>query len=299
MLKRFWIYFKEMYPLVPRLFLAFGLFFAIDFLIIANNGVKNFSIGGQEFIAILTTFSFLLALRIADEFKDYESDKKNFPERPLPSGRVKKSDLITLLLIFQIPTIALNLIFMNNLWWFIALYAYGILMTFWFFAKKWIQPNLMLALITHNPVQLLLNFYIISFICTKYGLSILTPNIILIGLALYLPGLTWEISRKIRAPKQETAYTTYSKIMGYKTATLVVVALILTSTIIDTFILWRLYPLAIIVLWTLFAFVLAKSILFIKNPAKSPYIKTTTTFIYLEQMTLLATALIFIWMNRT
>ena len=28
-----------------------------------------------------------------DEFKDYEDDLKNYPDRPLPSGRVLKSDL--------------------------------------------------------------------------------------------------------------------------------------------------------------------------------------------------------------
>ena len=284
-----------MYPFWPRLLVAFGLFSTIYFLIIAISGVENFSIGGQELIAVLTAFTFLMSLRIADEFKDYDTDKKNFPKRPLPSGRVKKSDLITLLLVFQIPTIVLNLALMNNLWWFLGLWTYGILMSFWFFAKKFIKPNLVLALITHNPVTLLLNLYLVSFVCTKYELDMLTPNTILVAVALYLPGLIYEIGRKIRAPKKETAYTTYSKIMGYRQATLLVTILVLICTLINTYLLTNISIVAIVILWLLFMSVALQSLHFIEYPDKKPYINIVMLFMYSEQAILLVGALWFIF----
>lgn len=41
-------------------------------------------------------------------------------------------------------------------------------MSQWFFQRHKIQSNLLLALITHNPVQIIINLYIISFTCIKY-----------------------------------------------------------------------------------------------------------------------------------
>ena len=298
MFKRIRIYLKEMYPFWSRWLVAFGLFFTIYFLIIALSGVKNFHIGGQEFIAVLAIFTFLMSLRIADEFKDYDTDKKNFPERPLPSGRVKKSDLITLLLTFQIPTIVLNLVFMNNLCWFLGLWTYGIVMSFWFFAKKWIKPNLILALITHNPVTLLLNLYLVSFICTKYNLDMFTPNIILVAVALYLPGLVYEIGRKVRAPRKETAYKTYSKIIGYKPAIWLVVVLKFICTAINTVLVASLSIVVLIGLWLLFAYVLNESWHLTQDPKRTPFIKVVTAFIYCEQALLMIAALMFIWTGR-
>ena len=114
MLKRLNIYLKEMYPVIPRLILGFIMFFEIYFLVIITNGARDIQIGYQEIIGAFTVFSFLLCLRIADEFKDYEVDKRLFPERAYPSGRVKTKDLVTLLTTVCVIMIPLNLFFMNN-----------------------------------------------------------------------------------------------------------------------------------------------------------------------------------------
>ena len=90
-LKRWNIYFKEMYPLLSRLFVGFLLFFEIYFLVILTNGHFEFNIGISEFVGAITIFSFLLLLRIADDFKDYKTDLKLFPDRPLPSRKGYKN----------------------------------------------------------------------------------------------------------------------------------------------------------------------------------------------------------------
>ena len=109
-IKRIRIYFKEMYPIIPRLCLGYIVFLEIYFMVLLNHGVTGrrlleFSkIEGQpDFISYFkqhdvcgiliggfTVFSFLLWLRIADDFKDYELDCRLFATRPVPSG-IKKT----------------------------------------------------------------------------------------------------------------------------------------------------------------------------------------------------------------
>jgi len=288
MLKRLHIYLKEMFPLPTRIMVSAVLFSIMYLRIIVVGKVLELDIGPEEFIAVLTIFAALLSLRIIDEFKDFDTDKLNFPERPLPSGRVRQSDLVVLLVSFQIPTIVLNVFFMNNLWWFVGLWGYGTLMSFWFFSKKLIKPNLFLALLTHNPVLLLLNFYITSFICTKYALDMFAPENLIIAFALYVPAIVYEIGRKIRAPHKETAYTTYSKLMGYKRAVLLVVIVILISTMISTYLLMGISIIAIVLVWLLLASIIIRSCLFVKNPDRKPYFNIVASYLFGEQVILLA-----------
>ena len=83
-------------------------------------------------ICSFTVFSFLLWLRIADDFKDYELDKRLFAFRPLPSGRVTKTDLRIFATILISFTLLLNFLFMKNFIFCFILYTYGSLMAVWF-----------------------------------------------------------------------------------------------------------------------------------------------------------------------
>ena len=78
MIKRLHIYLKEMYPVIPRLLLGLIVFLEIYFIVLLNNGITEFNVGIQEVVGAITVFSFLLWLRVADDLKDYETDKKLF-----------------------------------------------------------------------------------------------------------------------------------------------------------------------------------------------------------------------------
>lgn len=93
MFKRLAVYYKEMFPLLPRFFVAAIMFFEIYFVLLLNDGVTTFHFDHQELIGIFTIFVFLMILRIADDFKDYETDRRLFPHRALPSGRGEKEGL--------------------------------------------------------------------------------------------------------------------------------------------------------------------------------------------------------------
>ncbi|MDO4283081.1 MAG: UbiA family prenyltransferase [Clostridia bacterium] len=299
MIKRWHIYLKEMYPVIPRLFLGIILFGVIYFFVLAKVSVASFSFGMEEVTGVLTIFFFLLCLRIADEFKDFELDSKLFKERPLPSGRVTKNDLKILAGISIAIMIILNVIFTRNLIPFIVLAIYGILMSVWFFAKKYIQPNLLLALITHNPVQVILNFYIISIVCNKYQLELFTLSNVLIACILYLPALGWEMGRKIKAPQNENEYVTYSKIFGYKRATIIVFCVFLLQAILIAIAIYDITSIYTIIGFALALFIyLFVTIKFIQNPTNDKINpkKVVPIYIYVVQIMLIGVILAnYIW----
>lgn len=302
MLKRLCIYFKERYPIFQRLLVGLIVFTEIYFIILLNNGVTWDNIwpklGIQEFVGAWTVFAFLMWLRVADDLKDYETDKKLFKDRPLPSGRVKIKDVMIACTIVQAVTVALNIIFMNNIVFFVILYIYGYLMSKWFFQRAKIQPSLPLALITHNPVQAIVNLYIVSFTVIKYDLPAITLINILALFTLYFPALIWEISRKIKAPKEENDYTTYSKLFGYKKATRFVLIMTLVDIVTNFILVFNLNKLSILALALLATWMTWKFIQFMKNPNKFKLVDKVERYMYLQESTMLLTIVIFIIVGK-
>ncbi len=297
MIKRLHVYFKERYPIIPRLILGVIVFLEIHFIILLNMGVTKdqFRIGIQEAVGAFTVFAFLLWLRVADDLKDFETDKRLFPDRPLPSGRVYKKDVMVACVIVQAIAVALNVIFMrDNLWAFVILYIYGYLMSKWFFRKKKIQPSLPLALITHNPVQAIINLYIISFTVIKYDLEPITLTNVMALWTLYFPALIWEVSRKIKAPKDENDYTTYSKLFGYKKSTRFVLILTIMDIITNFILVWNLNKISVCVLALLVSWMTWKFIQFMKDPERFVLVTKVEIYTYLQETTMLLTIAAFL-----
>ena len=298
MINRLNCYFKEMYPIIPRFLLGIIIFAEIYFIILLNYGVSSFNIGMQELVGSFTIFSFLLMLRIADDFKDYDLDCKLFPNRPLPSGEVKKKDLKIFVTILIIITFILNVIFMNNIVFFLFLYIYGGLMSVWFFQKAKIQPSLPLALVTHNPVQMIMNIYIISFTCIKYNLEPLTYITIFTAFTLYFPALIWEISRKIRTPKDETEYVTYSKLFGYKKCVKFVLLITIVDIITNIILVFNLNKISIVILLLNLIWFIVDSIIFIINPNKFKFIKKVERYTYITEIVMILTVVIYLIVGK-
>jgi 4-hydroxybenzoate polyprenyltransferase len=292
MFKRLHDYLKEMYPVPSRLVASFGLFAGIyaTTLFVQNQSYEGLQY--IEVIGVLTVFGILLSLRIADEFKDAETDKVNFPQRALPSGRVRKSDLKILAGITVIILVVANVLFMPNPLFFLAVAAYGGLMTAWFFAKKYIQPNLLLALLTHNPVQLLLVYYVISIAGAVYGFPVFTLPVFLVAFIFYIPGLAWELSRKIRAPKEENQYVTYSQIFGRSRAILIVLFVFLVQLIATVVLFWQVTALIPIVAIGMYTIFFGASIYNIAQPTWINYGKIARAYMYSFQIFLVVVSVI-------
>lgn len=289
MIKRLHIYFKEMYPIIPRLMLGAMVFLEIYFIVLLNSGITDFNLGIQEIVCAFTVFSFLCWLRIADDFKDYELDCRLFAHRPLPSGRVKKKDLAIFVSILIAVTLLLNLLFMNNFLFCLFLYTYGSLMAIWFFQKHKIQKSLPLALVTHNPVQMIMNIYIISFTVIKYGIAPFSLTNILAAFTLYFPALIWEVTRKIRAPKDETEYVTYSKLFGYKKATNFALFVTLIDIVTNFILVWNLNKISIVLLALNVAWMTFKFQQFKKDPTRFKLVSVVEKYTYIQELIMILT----------
>ena len=289
---------KERYPLIPRLILGLIVFLEIHFIILLNEGVTKFNIGIQEFVGAYTVFAFLLWLRIADDLKDFETDKILFPDRPLARGDVYTKDVVIVCVIVEAIAVVLNVLFMNNILFFCILYFYGYLMSKWFFQKAKIQPSLPLALVTHNPVQMFVNLYIISFTVIKYDLRAVTLTTCMTLWTLYFPALIWEVSRKIRAPKDENDYTTYSKLFGYKKATRFVMILTIVDIITNFILVFRLNKISILVLFLLVSWMTWKFIQYMKDPERFVIVDKVERYTYLQESTMLLTIVAFLIFGR-
>ena len=298
MLKRLHIYFKERYPIIPRLILGLIVFLEIYFIVLLNNGITKFNVGIQEIVGAYTVFAFLMWLRIADDLKDYETDKKLFKDRPLPSGRVQKKDVMIIGVIVELVAVILNIIFMNNILFFVILYIYGYLMSKWFFQKSKIQPSLPLALVTHNPVQMFVNLYIISFTCIKYSIQAVSLTTAMALFTLYFPALIWEVSRKIKAPKDENDYTTYSKLFGYKKSTRFVLIITIVDIITNIILVWNLNKISVLILIALVSWMTYKFIQFMKNPERFKIVDKVERYTYLQESTMLLTVVTYLLIGK-
>jgi 4-hydroxybenzoate polyprenyltransferase len=226
MLKRLLIYFKEMYPITSWIgnFLCGFMVLTVSWRL--HGGSAPFAWNTLWVCAGLCFFSLLL--RVMDEFKDYELDVRLFPQRPLPSGRVFKSDLKILGWVCVVLGLAVSAWDQDVFSYALGVLFYSYLMLIWFGMEKAIRASLPLALVTHHPIVLFHFMYLISAVMTT---SYATPA------AYYLMPIcfmftNWEISRKIRQPKDENDYVTYSRIWGPRLAASI--TLVLQSSVLAT-----------------------------------------------------------------
>lgn len=230
---RLWVYLREMFP--PEIYLPFSFagFFGFYFLAQALAGGDGpLTVTWRAIAGGLTLTAFSLLMRVFDELKDQEADRTLFPERPLPSGRVRLADLQGLGLTLILGMLALNLALGPvALTGFLAMLLYGLGTFVWFFAEGPHRRSLLLTVATHNPVVIFCNLYVWSIWSADAGLGLTPPGpAAWAGLVMYwMPVLAWEFSRKIKAPAAENDYVTYSRLLGPRRAALVPMAAITLS----------------------------------------------------------------------
>jgi 4-hydroxybenzoate polyprenyltransferase len=213
MISRDMIYLKEMFPIAAMMGTFITASVMLNLMMTLNHGHLDFI----HFIApSLGMVCFSLLVRVMDEFKDYEDDLVNFPERPLPSGKIKKKDLKIIWFSLIFISLFCSLTSLPAFYGWLAVMVYSHVMYKWFFFKKYIKPNLPLAFITHHPIIFVQSLYLGLFL---FGLDDKFNFSALIHILPYsLLFTNWEFSRKLRSPAEETAYTTYSKVFGHKRA---------------------------------------------------------------------------------
>lgn len=229
-LNRIQVFLKQMFPPFPTQLLAFGTS-ALTYLILARVFVRTPVVPKELVLGGFSALLFQLQLRVFDELKDYKSDKVNFPDRPLVTGVVSKRDLHILVLAINVALFALQLPFLARP----VMGAYGLalfcsFLSFrWFFAEKRIRSSLPLALVTHQPLGLVLQLYTLSFFLDK---ELVSFDAVLFLVALALGSTAWELARKMRGTQQEEDYVTYTKLWGVRSATAVFMCVLSVSMVL-------------------------------------------------------------------
>lgn len=218
--KRVHIFFSERYPLTVGILSSVVGTFSMYLIWVATHKYTIVIFDRYLFLAIVTMFLVSLILRLADEIKDKEADKVLFPDRCLPSGKVKYSDIYILLGFFFLLFLVANVLWGGHLGVLFALSIYIFLFFKYFFVPKIISKNILLALVTHNPLLVVLSFYLITIFCAQQNERIFSYQNLLLSIGFWMPSLAWETSRKIKAPHRENEYETYSSALGPRLACL-------------------------------------------------------------------------------
>ena len=210
------VYFAEMYPLPLRVATASLLGASFTRLLARAHGDRFAPASTETARAAAAVFTLALVLRLMDELKDRDVDRALFPSRPLPSGRVRVSDIVACLGLAVLAWIALHVGSGPAALSAAAVLAYALLMFRWFFAPGWMRPRLLATLATHTPVVPLMLLHLAVLFATSGACGgPLRPAAVALLVGQYWGAVfAWEIARKIRAPEEEDDYVTYSRLLG-------------------------------------------------------------------------------------
>lgn len=210
-------YSKEQLEPSSRLLLSFVISYFISLLFALTFQVE-FQLK-HIVVPSLSTFLLLVYYRVSDEFKDFETDKKFFPDRPIPSGKITLKELGMVLIIVSALSIILNLFFPYAIGEFLAAFIFTFCMGKWFFMESIISKNRLIAFLTHAPVGIFMYGYTEKYLLATYQQHMdVAPLLSLICFILF-PGLTWEVLRKTYLPKDEMpGYQIYSTMLGFRGA---------------------------------------------------------------------------------
>lgn len=231
------IYLLEMYP--PRN-IVFGLLFfmsawcGIDLLSLSDHG-RFFPSKIVLFSGAVTIPLFLLLLRIMDELKDCETDPVHFPDRSVSRGDVHIADLKILGGFIVAFLFILNLFFTHSTFIFLFIFGYACFMYKYFFFKELISKNILTAMLTHNPISYLFFLYVVSIYKNNMRAAIPIGKVLFLGTVFLWSSLSWEIARKIKRPEDETAYQTYSKVLGFRLSLVIPIVLSGASIAVITY----------------------------------------------------------------
>lgn len=214
-MNRWWIYQRERFPLPTFGLLAVVLACSVISFSILASGDSTLP-GAAAFIsASLNVLLFFVLMRVADEFKDIEDDKRHRPYRPVPRGLVRLEELAGIAVIAAVAQLVLALWLSPAIVPLLCLsWSYLGLMTVEFFAPRWLKARPFLYLVSHMPMV----GFIALYASAHHWLAVTgtpPPGLLWMLAASVFLGTMLEIARKIRAPAdEEPGVDTYTQVWG-------------------------------------------------------------------------------------
>lgn len=243
-IKRFWQYQKERFPIIQ--YFIFILLFYLSFYLYAGflNGKPpvNIALMAKGF---LTVFLVFFELRLFDEIKDYETDLKYQPERPVQRGLISLREVRIMIPISIAVMFLINLFsFLSNILFFAVLQAFILIMSKEFFFGEVLKKNRIAYASLHMLSMVFIAAYVINH---SFGAGNWTFPAYMMLLLAYISGFIIEVGRKIEAPENERrGVDNYSKLLGPEKAALLLLALSASSSAVAYLLTdgyWKVYSL--------------------------------------------------------
>jgi 4-hydroxybenzoate polyprenyltransferase len=230
--RRFAKYLEERFPLLGFAPLIAVFTFSSAAYSRLARGAPGFVPWPRFAVGATTALVFFFLLRVLDEHKDADQDRRYRPELPVPRGLVSLGELRGIGGAALAVTLALNAWVAPVLLLACAAVAvWAALMTKEFFVRDWLRAHPAAYLVTHMAIMPMIDGY-------TTGLDWLTagahpPRAILWFLAVtFLNGVVIEIGRKIRSPEAEReGVDTYTQAWGVWAAPLAWIASLAGSAV--------------------------------------------------------------------
>ena len=230
--------------IVANIILAFSMLLSINLIL---TGHINWKVSILSFFTLLT---FIIELRIMDEYKDYEKDKIANTTRPLPRGLITLPECLKLIYYFLAALcfyalIAYLLFGHAPALWLMAVNLWLYLMYKEFFIGTNLSNYPMIYAITHQIIIIPVVFFIVALINPELVYSIKS-----LGLALLLLGsfFTYEVGRKLN-PNADKILKTYLGMYG-PNKTIFILSILLLIPLYGSYLLnafyWELIPVLIV-----------------------------------------------------
>jgi UbiA prenyltransferase family protein len=216
---RLWTYQAERFPLAAYVPLIATFTFSSAAFSRLARGAPGFIPLPLFLMGTITALAFFFLLRVLDEHKDADVDRRYRPELPVPRGLVSLAELRRVAAVTLAILLVWNVMVTPRLLWaWLAFGVWAALMTREFFVRDWLRAHMGAYLVTHMAIMPMIDAYTTGLDWLVAGVR--PPH----GLWLFLAvtfgnGMLIEIGRKIRAPEQEReGVDTYTSAWGLHVA---------------------------------------------------------------------------------
>lgn len=219
LLHRLYQYQKERFPLMGHgLMIVVFSFSAIAFSRVMS-GYEDFINAKNYMICVFNNLTLFFILRVADEHKDHEDDRKYRQYLPVIRGLVSLAELKYVALTLLGFIIIIDFIFCPKLLILLFLVlVYLFLMLKEFYVPKWLKSHHTYYVVSHMMIIPIVDVFSTSFDWYLQGRSA-SYYLIIFFVISFINGLILEVGRKIRVmDNEEEGVLTYSKLWGYKRA---------------------------------------------------------------------------------
>lgn len=184
----------------------------------------------QVVLIVIVVFFVFFHLRLFDELKDYETDLKVHPERPLARGIIKINEIektAKVVILFEILLSAL--INLQALLSILFVVGFSLIMLKEFFVGEWLRPQMELYAITHTFVSVFMSLFVFSAFTSLFLWQIPLSGMIF-AFDAWLIFTVFEFARKTYAEEEELFHIdSYSKRLGRTGAVFAVILMVIFS----------------------------------------------------------------------